>query len=358
MGTGGDWRIEVRRGLTGEQARGITRMVEAHGSFDPLRRSVAPEYYLWKLNENPFGQGVVALVLNSEDRVVGSITATCKRAWIDGQPATVCELGDGFTDPAYRKLGFMTRLANRVTEAVTDAGIDFIFGTPNENSRPVLVKGCSFALKQALDLYFWVMPIRPFRLLGEKFPALGFAAALDTPYSGMLAALARSGRRAEERPLAFDEAYDRLNGRLAERYAFLVSKEQDYMRFRYCDNPDASQYGLVESRDDTGALEAALVYKDCRHDGMRVFFIADLFGISRQALAAVWHRAVQIACRGDFDLVPFWGDRTWRTARSMLPLVPLPTASKNLIFFESPRGRQLIEDEREILFRIGDSDNV
>ena len=84
MGTGGDCRIEIRRGLTEQQARGMSRMVEAHGSFDPLRRSIEPAYYLWKLNENPFGQGIVALVLNGEDRVVGSLTATCKRAWIDG----------------------------------------------------------------------------------------------------------------------------------------------------------------------------------------------------------------------------------------------------------------------------------
>ena len=68
MGLNTDWRIEIHRGIDNEQASGLSNLIHSLSPPNRQRRSLAPEYYLWKLSQNPSGRGVVALAVNSKKK--------------------------------------------------------------------------------------------------------------------------------------------------------------------------------------------------------------------------------------------------------------------------------------------------
>lgn len=341
-----------------DQAQGLSQLVSQFSAPDRQRRSRAPEYYWWKLTNNPSGKGVAALAVNSENTIVASTTAVYKSVWVDGRPETACEFGDSFTNPAYQKQGIMSKLVQKATEAVLEDGVDIIYTTPNHQSRPGYEKRCSFLVKEMFDLYFWSFPLTPFYLAGKKIPAIKSLRIFDPLYKSIFNAAKLFCTSAEEKPLLFDESYDRLNKRLVDQHLFLVSKNAAYMHFRYCENPDSQLYGLIESRDTSGNLEAALIYKVCSQSGMKVFFVADMFGINRKALSSVWTRAIVTGSQRGFDIVAFWGPKSFKMLKAFAPLPPLPLSSKNLMFYKSQPGLNIITGTKEILFAIGDSDNV
>ena len=83
MGLNTDWRIEIHHGINNEQASGLSNLIHSLSPPDRQRRSLAPEYYLWKLSQNPSGRGVVALAVNSKKKIIASTTGTYKTLWLN-----------------------------------------------------------------------------------------------------------------------------------------------------------------------------------------------------------------------------------------------------------------------------------
>ena len=358
MGLNTDWRIEIHHGIDNEQASGLSNLIHSLSPPNRQRRSFAPEYYLWKLSQNPSGRGVVALAVNSKKKIVASTTGTYKTVWSNQQQRKACEFGDSYTDPNYQKQGIMTILVQKATEAVLQDGVDIIYTTPNNQSVKGYEARCSFKTKSNFPLFFWGLPISPIFLLSNKYPLFRVFSMFDKLYQKVLHLVGLLYKEVEIKPLYFDEAYDRLNKKMADIYPFLISREASYLQFRYSINPDFASYGLVESRDGTGELEAALIYKKCSQDGMKVLFVADMFGVKRGALSNVWAQAIKIGRDQGFHLVAYWGAKNWKMAKIFAPLFPIPVSIKHLLFYTSKSGMKIISEKNDILFSIGDTDNV
>lgn len=113
-------------------------MRAALGEPPLLRRT--PELFRWKHVENPFGRSL-ALVAVEDGRIVGL------RAFMrwdlqtpQGETLRCVRAVDTATHPDYQRRGIFRRLTEECVEIATSEGIDMIFNTPNEKSKPGYLK--------------------------------------------------------------------------------------------------------------------------------------------------------------------------------------------------------------------------
>lgn len=114
-----------------------------------------PEIFKWKLGpSNPAGSGFLTVAV-CDGRVVGTASGTRKNLVENSNPFQAIEIGDTFTHPDFRKRGrcitpllsmemkdeyfhlsVFGRLVSETIQRAQLQGIEYIYGTPNENSRP------------------------------------------------------------------------------------------------------------------------------------------------------------------------------------------------------------------------------
>ena len=123
-----------------------------------------PELFKWKLGpSNPAGRGFLTVAI-CNGLVIGTASGTRKVLSESGKTFEAIEIGDTFTHPDFRKSGkcitpnnleenndkyFSVSVFGRlVSETISRAqknGIKFIYGTPNENSKPPYLKRLNFS---------------------------------------------------------------------------------------------------------------------------------------------------------------------------------------------------------------------
>ena len=96
-------------------------------------------YFAWKHDENPFGASPAWVAV-----IDGEVVAfrTFLRWSLDGPGGAwpVVRAVDTATDPAHQGRGLFRRLTLGAVADLTDAGVDAVFNTPNEQSRPGYLK--------------------------------------------------------------------------------------------------------------------------------------------------------------------------------------------------------------------------
>jgi GNAT superfamily N-acetyltransferase len=96
--------------------------------------------YRWKHEENPFGRSPRWVALDG-DRVVGFRTFLRWRFRRgDGATAVAVRAVDTATDPDYQGRGIFKALTTSAIDDLRAEGVDFIFNTPNDQSRPGYLK--------------------------------------------------------------------------------------------------------------------------------------------------------------------------------------------------------------------------
>ena len=96
-------------------------------------------YRDWKHRENPFGVSPAWVAVDGE-RVVGFRTFM---RWEFDTPAGLrraVRAVDTATSPAHRGRGVFSRLTSHALDEVREEGVDFVFNTPNDASRPGYLK--------------------------------------------------------------------------------------------------------------------------------------------------------------------------------------------------------------------------
>lgn len=96
-------------------------------------------YWRWKHEESPFGPSLVILALDGS-RIVG-LRAFMRWEWRSSKGTLrAVRAVDTATDPDFRRRGIFSRLTRELIEVSHQDGVDFIFNTPNEKSRPGYLK--------------------------------------------------------------------------------------------------------------------------------------------------------------------------------------------------------------------------
>lgn len=98
------------------------------------------ELFRWKHDTNAFGRSPRWVALDG-DRVAG-FRIFLRWEWKrpDGSIARAVRAVDTATDPDYQGRGIFTRLTKAALVDLADDGVDFVFNTPNDQSRPGYLK--------------------------------------------------------------------------------------------------------------------------------------------------------------------------------------------------------------------------
>jgi len=123
-----------------------------------------PEIFRWKLGpSNPAGQGFLTVAV-SNGLVIGAASGT-RKIIVEGEKLiSAIEIGDTFTHPDFRKNGkcitppsdsavegeyfgvsVFGRLVSETIMRARSEGVEYIYGTPNENSKPPYLKRLKFS---------------------------------------------------------------------------------------------------------------------------------------------------------------------------------------------------------------------
>ena len=157
-----DWEVKSLDDLDSSGLQLVSDFFNEHfpGVFYP---KCTPDLFTWKLgSSNPAGRGFLTVAM-SNGLVVGTASGTRKVLIENDKTLEALEIGDTFTHPDFRKKGkcttplspnaesdnyFTVSIFGRlVSETIARSqlnGVHFIYGTPNENSRPPYLKRLKF----------------------------------------------------------------------------------------------------------------------------------------------------------------------------------------------------------------------
>ena len=97
------------------------------------------QFFEWKHGRNPFGPSL-AWVAVLDGRIVGFRTFLRWELEGEGRPVAAARAVDTATHPDHRGAGVFSRLTRHGLERLGRAGIEFVFNTPNDQSRPGYLK--------------------------------------------------------------------------------------------------------------------------------------------------------------------------------------------------------------------------
>ncbi|MBT1688323.1 GNAT family N-acetyltransferase [Dawidia soli] len=131
-----------------------------------LGESLMPKsegYWRWKHRDNPFGASLVMLCWE-DDTLVG-LRAFMRWQWkVDGRLLDAVRPVDTATHPQYQRRGIFSKLTRAALEQSQQLGYQFVYNTPNNNSKPGYLKmGWTEAGKLPIDLY----AVRPVSMAGH-----------------------------------------------------------------------------------------------------------------------------------------------------------------------------------------------
>jgi GNAT superfamily N-acetyltransferase len=97
-------------------------------------------FFRWKHVENPFGRSCMWVA--EVDGELAGFRAFLRWRFIDpgGDPIEAVRAVDTATDPGFRGMGIFRELTMHGLEEMRPAGIQFVFNTPNDQSRPGYLK--------------------------------------------------------------------------------------------------------------------------------------------------------------------------------------------------------------------------
>ncbi len=231
-------------------------------------------FFSWKHDQNPFGPSPTWIALDG-DQVVAVRTFM---RWQFRRGETIIDTVravDTVTDPAHQGRGLFRELTMVGVHALTDAGVSWVFNTPNDQSRPGYL---SMGWREVGQLPTAVIPLWSHAptIARSRVPADRWSDDLDV---GVTAAdwLDRGGfERWSARPRA-----------VAPR-ALVTPLSESFLRWRY--GTDLLPYRVVECGD------AAAVIRARRRGPSRELVVALTLGDSRRANALVRRTLREARC--------------------------------------------------------------
>jgi GNAT superfamily N-acetyltransferase len=125
--------ITVRRAIDDDRPAVLNLLADSLGWE---RDQTFADFFRWKHEENPFGASP-AWVAVEDDVVIGFRTfLRWEFEHPDGRLRRAVRAVDTATSPAHQGRGIFRRLTLTAVDELTADGIDFVFNTPNANSRP------------------------------------------------------------------------------------------------------------------------------------------------------------------------------------------------------------------------------
>ena len=263
----------------------------ALGETTLLQRTA--ELFRWKHVENPFGRSV-ALVAEADDKIVGLRAFMRWNLEWDGTVIRCGRAVDTATHPAYHRRGIFKNLTTAAVDIARERGIQLIFNTPNDRSRPGYLK---MGWKDVGPIRVLVRP-HPGRLASgrrESFPRLDELAPGATPIGADWQPAADQGSHSETRDV------------------LATPRSVEYLQWRFGMHPTA-RYGEVVAGGASAIVRANL------RGGRSELVISDTLGTDPTAAI----RAVVRQSRAAYDVATFPSRSATRAAALRSGMVAIP----------------------------------
>ena len=193
----------------------VSELVEVlKSSLGEADLPLSEEIWNYKHVQNPFGKSIALLALE-EEKIIG-VRAFMRWEWkLEGKTFLVYRAVDTATHPEHRGKGIFKKLTLRAVEMATKNGDDFIFNTPNDQSRPGYLKmGWQTAGKIKVGL---AVSWNSFWKLGRSRKEYVVSNSVSTE--------------------AVEQLCNSWNARLNSTSSLFTPKTPDYLRWRYETNP-------------------------------------------------------------------------------------------------------------------------
>ena len=239
----------------------------AYGKNAPLGR---PEVWSWKHLKNPFGRSYVRVAIHQDQTLVGARVFMRWEFRINSRVVRAVRAVDTATHPGYQRMGIFSRLTGQAVDAITEAGVDTVFNTPNAMSLPGYLK------------LGWVSvgTIKPLvRVLRYDRIAIGLAASVIRKRDDR----EELGRQYEldqvpgVESIISDERLPELLEADADisRGTLRTDKTAEFVSWRYGDHPTV-RYHAVSVEDGPDLLGCAIVRPNIRR-GLRELVVSEIF---------------------------------------------------------------------------------
>jgi GNAT superfamily N-acetyltransferase len=325
------------------------------------RRSCEAEYYRWKLVANPSGRGLFK-VADDTGRVVGITTITPKRVYLRGRLISGAEIGDTFTHPDYQRQGMFSTLVDLTRAEALSEGLEFIYGTPNDQSRPGYEKKLNFAQIPSSRVFSYVRPLNVGAVLLAHMGKPVLAKVLAPAVSAALRTVYRF-RSTGVKDLKvssvseFPEDVINLWNICSGNYSWILRRDKEYLDWRFVSNPDRYTIWLASRNGETAGY---LVTREGSFGKLRVGYLADF--LVREDFPKVFQSLLFAAAssmrRADVDFLATWVVKASSYERVLsrfgfFPFKPVP-----IICYKNNVGLQCIQGEDRWHFTMADSDNI
>ncbi|MEO8692725.1 MAG: GNAT family N-acetyltransferase [Acidimicrobiales bacterium] len=129
-------QVDIRPSMEGDDAA-ILALLQASLGWVP--DELFANFFDWKHRQSPFGASPAWVAVDGE-RIVGFRTFLRWEFDQDGQVRRAVRAVDTATHPDYQGKGIFSALTRAGLDAMHEDGVDYVFNTPNENSRPGYLK--------------------------------------------------------------------------------------------------------------------------------------------------------------------------------------------------------------------------
>lgn len=212
-----------------------------------FKRPTTPANWLWKLRGcgQPFENVWLAV---EGDRIIFQYAGIPVRFLTRGGVRWGVQSVDTMADPDYRLRGLFMAVARHAFEYWRERGAAFVYGLPNEQSRPGFEK---LGLKSVFPVRWRRYPISPFSIWSRRL-------GLSVPTS-MLDGLWFAARLKRKPPAGLDlvdasdadNRFDRIWARCAPAAVITIVRDSSWVRWRYGDAP-GFDYRLLIANDGRG----------------------------------------------------------------------------------------------------------
>lgn len=353
------WKV---RAFNDEDFQQVSRLRELFTDDSSGRRSSEPSYYRWKILTNPVQRGLL-YVAEDQQQIIGMLSITPKRVYLNGNFRMGAELGDGFVNPSYHRRGIFSSLLNVTRKTALEQGIDFIYGTPNEMALPA-EKRAGYAVIPTAYVYNLVRPLNIGAILEAKFGSPILAKTLgplaDSIFRGFYEAgsskLEIQGMNFELASTFPDDIYT-LWERASLNYDLILERSKQYLEWRYIRNPDSYSIWLAQTgQKSSGYLITKL--GTWRH--LKIGFLADFLIEEHQPeiFTQLILRALSSFSEEKVDMVAAWAVRGSSYYKILKRFGFKHYKAVPIICYKNDLGNKIINSRWKWHFTMADSDNI
>ena len=249
-----------------------------------------PELFRWKHVDNPFGSSVL-LVAEVDDTIVGLRAFMRWELEYQGNIIRCGRAVDTATHPNYLRMGIFKRLTLEALDVAREVGVELIFNTPNERSRPGYLK-MGWSDVGPIRVLIRPHPTRLARGRRDSFPSIDAVAPMAAPVEDIAGDLPIDGPT----PTGLS-----------------TPRSSRYLRWRFAQHPTA-RYGAVMDTSGAAILRANL------RRGRSELVISDALGVDPTKAV----RSAIRSSRAGYDVAAFPKGSPGRRAARRAWMLPVP----------------------------------